>query len=150
MRGRVGLKSVNPSPPRPASRCGSKISPHPCPTTFTGRGKPARGEAGWGGSSRAGQNCHPQIARINIEVLLQNAFLWGNMVKIILLLCRILCKAVATCQCPYITFCKISSKKKKKKKIVRNKLSPLLQFSIKLMENICGKKLNHINTTNNL
>ena len=58
-RGRVGLKSVNPSPPRPAPWCGSKISPHPRPTTFAGRGKPARGDAGRGGSSGAGQNCNP-------------------------------------------------------------------------------------------
>ena len=58
-RGWVGLKSVNPSPSRPAPWCGSKILPHSRPTTFAGRGKPARGEAGKGGSSGVGQNCHP-------------------------------------------------------------------------------------------
>ena len=53
--GGVSLKSVNPSPPRPAPWCGSKISPHPRPTTFTGQGKSARGEVGKGGSSGAGR-----------------------------------------------------------------------------------------------
>ena len=60
-RGRVGLKSVNSSPPRPAPWCESKILPHPRPTTFAGREKPARGEAGRGRSSEAGQNCHPYV-----------------------------------------------------------------------------------------
>ena len=66
-RGGVGLKSVNPSLP-PAPWCGSKISPHPRPTTFAGRGKPARGEAGKGGSSGVGQNCHPYVDQFNAIV----------------------------------------------------------------------------------
>ena len=36
-RGRVGLQSLNPSPPRPV--VGAKILPHPRPTTFARRGK---------------------------------------------------------------------------------------------------------------
>ena len=59
MWGGLGLKSLNPSPPHPALWCGAKILPHPRPTTFAGLGKPAWGEAKRGGSSGAGQNCHP-------------------------------------------------------------------------------------------
>ena len=47
----MGLKSLNPSPPRPitfAERgklawCGAKIFPHPHPITFAGQGKLAWG-----------------------------------------------------------------------------------------------------------
>ena len=48
-------------------RDGSKISPYPCPTTLAGRGKPARGKAGKGGSSEAAQNCHPQVESLNLS-----------------------------------------------------------------------------------
>ena len=57
--GKMGLKSLNPSSLRPTPWCGAKILPHPRPTAFAGWGKPARGEAGRGGLSGAGKNCHP-------------------------------------------------------------------------------------------
>ena len=51
--GKVGLKSLNSSSPRPT------ILPHLRPTIFAGQGKPARGEAGKDGLSGAWKNCHP-------------------------------------------------------------------------------------------
>ena len=47
-RGRLGIKKLNPSPPRPPPRCGDKILPHPHPTTFAGWEKPVWGGGGDG------------------------------------------------------------------------------------------------------
>ena len=61
MRGEAGrdwagadLESLNPFSPSPTPWYGTKILPHPRPTTYAGRGKPAWGEAGRGGLSGAG------------------------------------------------------------------------------------------------
>ena len=56
-QGETGLKSLNPSLSLPVVR--AKILPHPRPTAFAGRGKPARGEARRGGLSEAWKNCNP-------------------------------------------------------------------------------------------
>ena len=64
----VDLKSLNPFSPSPALWYGTKILPHPRPTTYAGRGKPAWGETGWGGLSGAGwgkidiPTCGPPIS----------------------------------------------------------------------------------------
>ena len=55
-RGKVGLKSLNPSLPRPW--CRAKISPYSHLTAFVGQGKTVQDEAGRDESSGAGQNCH--------------------------------------------------------------------------------------------
>ena len=52
--GRGGSKKCKPIPAPPRG-AGLKSRP----IIFAGRGKPVRGEAGRGGSSEAGQNCHP-------------------------------------------------------------------------------------------
>ena len=70
----MGLKSVNPSPPAPW--CGSKISPHPCPTTFAEREKPARGETRRGGSSGVEQNCHPYKGQAQRKTIFSFFFFW--------------------------------------------------------------------------
>ena len=58
-----------PAPPRPAPWCGAKISPHPCPTTFTGRGKPVK--AKWGKASQAGRG--------KIAIPIWDTFTWLNL-----------------------------------------------------------------------
>ena len=68
--GRGGSKKSKPilAQPRPAPWYGTKILPHPRPTTYAGRGKPAWGEAGRGGLSGAGwgkidiPTCGPPIS----------------------------------------------------------------------------------------
>ena len=52
MQGGLDLKSLDSS--LSALWCEAKISPHSHPITFAGQGKPTQG-----GSSEAGQNCHP-------------------------------------------------------------------------------------------
>ena len=58
--GQVGSKKSKPilTPPRGVGLKSHSTPPHP--TTFAGRKNPLWGEVGSGGSSGAGQNCHPQ------------------------------------------------------------------------------------------
>ena len=53
--GEIGWVGSKKSKPIPILRCRAKILPYPYPTTFAGRGKPAWGEVGKGGSSERGQ-----------------------------------------------------------------------------------------------
>ena len=57
--------------------------PYPRPTTFAGRGKPARGEAGRGGLSGAGKNCHPYAEKRKKQKVRRKTCLEREMQKVL-------------------------------------------------------------------